>query len=546
MAICDKDIKPIVFSEELVNQNIQKKYGLDPINKVEAVVDICPEIFQGPTYYTNFTKLVTGLTENSVGVFNVTNDSVVGELNFTGNTENLTAYTGYFEYKVYSRSSELITPQEPQQAGRVTLPPQNFNTTPTLTASTPYSAITENPFLLTIDFSGKLVNTDQEYLFNSNNKFIRNKCIFKGEVYSEPNLGNVYSGDSSWYFVTLVNPNVPILGPFENEPVKTPATLTVREAQDSVAVDKSTYVFAVPNQNSESDGFNCKLVNETLTINPIDPSIFSISKVPSPNTFLVAVNGITLSESDYLFSGDTIIQLSKPLDPVNDIITASYLDCDTNPNVIYSEQYQVVSAITSGVTSAVTTNDKVYFNTEQNKYEYYLDYRPSDADETMTLFLNGVKLTYGIDYYMSTSVDNRIIFDGISLVISDIIYVVYTSDGNLEGDYETVLPSTILEWKANGIVVNDRLNGEFLVDITESSDPNFTSTGVTSGITVDYLDGVSDYNIDIPKDILEGNKSYIWRVNSEKVYSGILDNIFITRSVSRIGKFKTNNEINSY
>ena len=45
MAICDKDIKPIVFSEELVNQNIQKKYGLDPINKVEAVVDICPEIF---------------------------------------------------------------------------------------------------------------------------------------------------------------------------------------------------------------------------------------------------------------------------------------------------------------------------------------------------------------------------------------------------------------------------------------------------------------------------------------------------------------------
>ena len=542
MAICDKDIKPIVFSEELVNQNIQKKYGLDPINKVEAVVDICPEIFQGPTYYTNFTKLVTGLTENSVGVFNVTNDKAVGELNFTGNTENLTAYTGYFEYKVYSRSSELITPQEPQQAGRVTFPPQNFNTTPTLTASTPYSAITENPFLLTIDFSGKLVNTDQEYLFNSNNKFIRNKCIFKGEVYSEPNLGNVYSEDSSWYFVTLVNPDVPVLGPFQPEPAKTPSTLTVKELERTAG--ENTYVFAVPTTDSTRDS-SCKLVNETLTIDPIDPSIFSISKVPAPNTFLVAVNGITLSDSDYLFSGDTIIQLSKPLDPVNDIITASYLYCDTDPSVIYSEQYQIVSAITSGVTSAVTTTDKVYFNTEQNKYEYYLDYQPSEANETMTLFLNGVKLTYGIDYYMSTSVENRVIFDGINLVISDIIYVVYTSDGDLEGNYDTLVPNSILQWEVQSVIVNDRLDGNFLVDIAESNDPNFTSTGVTTGITVSYINGNTKYSAELPK-TLEANKNYIWRVNSEKVYSGILDNIFITRSVSRIGKFKTNNEINSY
>ena len=130
-------------------------------------------------------------------------------------------------------------------------------------------------------------------------------------------------------------------------------------------------------------------------------------------------------------------------------------------------------------------------------------------------------------------------------MVSDTIYVVYTSDGTLEGDYDIVNGNVILNWEVNEVTVNDRLNGNFLVEITENDDPNFTSTGITTGITVNYIGGQTEYNVNLPKTI-EANKSYIWRVNSKKVYSGILDNIFITRSISRIGKFKTNNEINSY
>ncbi|MDB4326203.1 hypothetical protein N9966_00140 [bacterium] len=164
----------------------------------------------------------------------------------------------------------------------------------------------------------------------------------------------------------------------------------------------------------------------------------------------------------------------------------------------------------------------------------------------MSLFLNGVKLTYGVDYYMSVSVDNRVIFDSTTLSISDIIYIVYTSDGILEGDYEIVVGDSLLQWKSEPApIINNRLNGEFIVDITESSDPNFTSTGVTTGITVSYSSELTEYSVGLPSTI-EANKSYIWRVNSKKVYSGILDNIFITRSISRVGKFTTNNKINSY
>jgi len=246
-------------------------------------------------------------------------------------------------------------------------------------------------------------------------------------------------------------------------------------------------------------------------------------------------------------SASTIITLTQSLDPDRDIITASYLDCEIDLNTIYSEQYQVLSAITSGVTSAVTTTDTVYYNTDHGKYEYYLDYETNNPETDMSFFLNGIKLTYGIDYYLSTTVNNRIILDGITLVISDIIYIVYTSDGMLEGDYSTITShSKLLEWRViNPTTVNDRIDGNFLVDITENNDPNFTSTGVTTGVTVNYVDGQSEYNANIPLTI-EANKSYIWRVTSKKVYSGILDNIFITDSVSRVGKFSANNTINSY
>ncbi|MDB4326202.1 hypothetical protein N9966_00135 [bacterium] len=123
-------------------------------------------------------------------------------------------------------------------------------------------------------------------------------------------------------------------------------------------------MFLVYHKKTESSN-SCKLVNETLTIDPPSSNLFTISQKPSPNTLLVSVNGITLSDLDYTISADTIIVLTETLDPNRDIITASYLDCETDLNTIYSEKYQILSAITSGPTSAVTTSDKVYYNTEK-------------------------------------------------------------------------------------------------------------------------------------------------------------------------------------
>ena len=534
MSLCNTNIVPIDFSEEVILERIRRDYGLYSINNVQSNFDICLEIFNSPLYTSNLTKIMTGLTESSFGVFNVSDNQVSFVYQFTGNTDVLSAYTGNFEYDIHKRNEEASASTISYLSGE-----KVFSSNNSFSEVVPFSAITSNGYSGTTLLT--LPSKDEEYILNSNFSFVKKNCLFKGETYTEPKLINTYDSEKSRYFVTLVNPDIPTLGPFAPPTPKTPSTLTVKETTQFNG--KETYIFSVPSKTEEASG--CKLVNETLTIDPIDGSLFSISKQPSPNTLLISVNGITLSNSDYSISADTIIQLTQTLDPNRDIITASYLDCEENLDTIYSEQYEILSAITSGVTSAVTTTDKVYYNTEQNKYEYYLDYEPSEPDTTMTLFLNGVRLTYGADYYMSTSVSNRVIFDSIILGISDIIYVVYSSDGNLEGDYDIIESLSDLVWRVSPTVVNDRLNGEFIVDISESSDPNFTSTGVTTGITVNYVNEQSEYSVTIPNTIT-AKKDYIWRVTSKKVYSGILDNIFITDSVSRVGKFSTNNKINSY
>jgi hypothetical protein len=534
MSICEKNIIPSTFSEEIVIENIKKEYGLFPINNIKTNFNICTELFEGPRYYTNLTKLNTGLTETSIGVFNITNNNLFFTVNFTGNTDTLTAYTGTFDYQIYERTSEFIPPNTDNLFGSLNTIPQLYTNNLVYSASTDFSAITLNPFVYTKELN-VLFKKDQEYILNTNYTFIKNNCLSKGFKYVEPNLGNFYDENSSWFFVTLVDPEKPRLGPFDCYSTKCcNKLLSAREIVKNEC--GQSYVF-----KTEEVSF----INETLNIDPLYSDTFTISKKPLNNTLLVTVNGITLSSSNYKISGDTTFVLIKGLDPLIDVITSSYLTSDLDFNIVYSEQYEILSAVTSGVTSAVTTTDKVYYNIEEGKFEYYLEYKPSkDVEKNMTLFLNGIKLTYGLDYYLSLSIENRLIFDGINLSIGDRLYAAYTNDGCLEGNYNTVTYGSLLEWNVSPTIVNDRLDGDFLVEVTEDSDPNFI-TGVTTGITVNYVDGESYYYVNLPPN-LQANKNYIWRVTNKKVYSGILDNIFTTNSVSRIGKFSTNNKINSY
>lgn len=538
MSVCQKNINKLPFTEEVILDEIKKDLGLLNINNVKTSVSVCPEIFKGPSYTTNLTKLETGLTETSLGVFNLSDNELYFDYVFTGNIDTITAYTGNFEFEVYQRSEDVVTPELTTISGLVTSDTQNFNKRRVHRDVVSFSAITNSGFTGSKIFN--FVTSDQEYILNTNFSFSRKECS-KSNKYIEPNLKYRYNEDKSFYFVTLSNPSEPTLGPFLPPPEQTPEILTVVRRERPLNQPDEGYVFGVPTKLEEDN--QCRLIVEKLTINSPSSNLFSISEVPSPNTLMISVNGITLSTDDYTISNQTIIELTHSLYPDEDVITATYVDCDEDIETVYSEQHEILSAVTSGVTSAVTTTDKTYYNTDQNKYEYYTDYTPDEA-ENIILYLNGVKLTYGLDFYISTSINNRIIFDSVDLTLNDILYLVYVTEG-LDGDYDLITTDTSLEWDTiTPTVVNDRLGGQFLLEITESSDTNFVAMNKTE-LIVPYEDNVTLYSAPIPT-TLTANQNYIWRVTSNKVYSGLLGNIFNTYNTSRIGKFYTNNEINSY
>lgn len=536
MSICDKNIIKTEFSEELILENIKKDYGLLNINNINSGVEMCVEVFNGPTFNSNLTKLITGLTESSIGVFNITDNDLIFNYTFTGNTNTLTAYTGNFEYQIYSRNVE----NPPRVVDNITgLIPDTpiFSETLVYSASTPFSAITNSG--LTYSEVITIPKIEQEYVFNSNFSFYNNECLFDKFIVT-PNSQNVYDDVTSLYFVTLTDPDKPILGPFTPEIPKTPRTLTVNRTNSA---QEETYIFAVP-QEIDSTNIHCELITETLTIGPVIFSAFTLSYTPVNSTLMVSVNGVTLSDLDYTISDSVILTLSQNLDPNKDTITVTYLTCDKSLEIIKSENY-LITGITSGTTSAYTATDKVYYNTDHNTYEYYTEYDPTTIENTL-LFLNGVKLTYGFDYYYSITVNNRIIFDGVSLLPNDIITIIYSANKISEGNYGFInTPISLLQWKVNSTLVSDRFNGNFLVEVTESSDKTFTSTATTKQILVDYINGGTQYSTQIPSG-LTANNTYIWRVINNKVYSGLTDNIFTTTKISNVGKFSLGNGINSY
>jgi len=106
MSLCKQNTIPSIPLDELVVQEIKKDYGLFPINNINSGVNICTEIFNGPLYTSNLTKIMTGLTETSKGVFNVSNSSMSFDYIFTGNVETLSAYTGDFQFQIYPRVTQ--------------------------------------------------------------------------------------------------------------------------------------------------------------------------------------------------------------------------------------------------------------------------------------------------------------------------------------------------------------------------------------------------------------------------------------------------------
>ncbi len=179
-----------------------------------------------------------------------------------------------------------------------------------------------------------------------------------------------------------------------------------------------------------------------ITANP-DGIIIPIIDTPLGEVQLI-VNGITLTKSDSLFTGDYIINPanSQEIIVVNDslknylianpVVSISYIKSSNNDPILKkSEVYRVDSFSAT----------KFFYNSSINKYIYLLDYEPPDV-KAVKIVLNGITLQNGTDFTLNSVNRKQVLFNTSGINLGYTINAFYiTGNGNIDspidfGSYE--------------------------------------------------------------------------------------------------------------
>jgi hypothetical protein len=244
--------------------------------------------------------------------------------------------------------------------------------------------------------------------------------------------------------------------------------------------------------------------------------------IPTINTLsnkgtIVAVNGLVLSNTEYDYTGTTLILMGGTILTSDTITIVSSNQLSTPP--IYSESYKITYIPNTTYPSA---GQKIIYNTNSGKYEYWLDYEPTNQP---VITVNGQVLSNEIDFYVSISDKKRIIFEG-TLIVNDIITAFY--DSIMKGANFVYSNNYVLNWTIPNPTKNNI--GFFLVELTNYGDSNFNSP-IFSGITY-YITNTSNYEINLSFSGGTYNQKYLARVTNYKNYYTVLNELIQSTNVS--------------
>lgn len=276
-----------------------------------------------------------------------------------------------------------------------------------------------------------------------------------------------------------------------------------------------------------------------LNIVTISPSFdgqtsFPLGVEPALNgsNVIVTVNGITLSTSEYYYSASTLYITSGTLE-ISDIINMVYAD-PANTLPVQTESYQITSIPN---TTYPSYGQKVIYNTNTSKYEYWLDYQLVNQP---VLSVNGQTLVNNVDFYVSSTDSRRLIFVD-TLSVGDIITVFYnaiTSNGT-----DILAKDFTINWNLSYPTSNNL--GYFLVQLANEGDVSFSSP-IYSGIT---FYGVNQDSYTTTVSITGGTygQKILSKVTNYKNYYTISGDLIQTTKESDIVTFtiKTN-ALNNY
>jgi len=394
--------------------------------------------------------------------------------------------TGYLFNVLVNNVNNVIEPKKLSYFGEVYRYSQNisaFTNSALSKFEIPYETLSANTgttvFIPTISIDEGEFIIKSYWQYNVNTLFAKQEKVTKNSIdtYKRGELYGLYTPETDWYFISIFQAQKPLFSNTVAPEPKSINTLTV--------------------------------ITEFTESGKTDYNVLGLSDP------IVSYNGSVLAkniEYSAITSGNTtfIRLLFTPLD--RQILTYAYVT-DGGTDDFYGDVHRITNTIKSGTTGTQLETDRVFYNTTQNKYEYYLTSVPNSS---VLLSLNGSVLSNGIEYYPSSSDSRRIILEE-TLSVGDILEAFYVPASPIIGKIKTNSPT--ISWSINTAPSNT-VYGIFTIEVTDPTDINFESVEYT--FVLDYVNGQKTYSKQISLTNARAGDKFIYRVKNEKFYTPII------------------------
>lgn len=250
---------------------------------------------------------------------------------------------------------------------------------------------------------------------------------------------------------------------------------------------------------------------------------------------IVSFNGSVLFKNiEYtaITSGNSSEVVLNFIPEDNQVLTFAYVDNGRRED-LFGDSFKINEVISSGKTGDETLTDRVYYNEDQNKYEYYLISPPFGQP---IVSVNGSVLAANIEYFVSESNKRRIIFT-IPLTIGDIIEVFYTPQASVIGTIPNNKPTIV--WSIVNFPLNDK--GKFILEFVDEKDINFEN--ILYKYETPYILNQRSYSIDVDLNNNEAGDKLLYRIKNEKIYQPIIGEDIYSFSFSDIIKIEIGTNI---
>ena len=342
--------------------------------------------------------------------------------------------------------------------------------------------------------------------YNVNTLIAKQQKVRKNSVdtYKRGDLYGIYVPETDWYFINMLEASRPLFNSSVAPPAKTINSLVVT----SIITESGQTKYDIQGLSDPIVSYNGNVLAKDLEYRAV------VSQTGSTTGGTVFTPYVEL--------------LFEPLD--GQIMTYAYVN-DGQVNDLLADLYIVEGAIKSGTTGTQLETDRVFYNTTEGKYEFYLI---SISSSDVILSVNGSLLASKIEYFQSFSNSRRIVLVE-PLNDGDIVEAFYVPTNAINGGIDTNSPQ--ISWSIDTAPLT--LSGKFTVQFTTIDDINYEN--VVYSEVVNYIIGQKSYNKMITLTNAVAGDKFIYRVVNEKFYTPIIGNLIYSVKYSFTNKVEVLN-----